>query len=152
MNEIQFRIPRNEHIIEIVDNIRTSDKVELHASGKDDILETVTKSVVTSEVCVVACIADKPMVIYGMRSINILTDTALIWMVGVEESLKHSRKLVVYTKLVINEMLKEYSELTNYVHSENKASIGWLKVLGFTISEPIMINGNLFHKFYIRRR
>lgn len=153
MVKLDFVIPRDYHIKEIVDNLRDSDREELLASGFIDIHEALIESVRLSKTCVVACLNHKPMVIYGMFTSEVLTGNGVIWMLGVKDSLNYPRELMVYTRRVLDEMFLEYSTLMNYVHFKNTVSIKWLKALGFTICEPQLMGreGEMFHKFYRRK-
>lgn len=131
-------------------NLREADRAELAASGFDEALYPIEKSVAHSLLCwtttvdgEVACIVGATWSGEGMGA---------PWMLGTPLVERHARVLMRKTPHYIGLMLLAFSHLHNYVHAENKTSVRWLRRLGFTLAEPQPYGprGALFHPFEMR--
>lgn len=58
-----------------------------------------------------------------------------VWMLANDELYNHSREIVRISKPWVNTMMKGHNILYNHVHADNKASIRWLKWIGFEMLE-----------------
>ncbi len=77
-----------------------------------------------------------------------------IWFLS-EPMEKHSRFLVLYSKVILNLCLEKYEVLFNVVAAWNNINIKWLKRLGFYVETKPRPLGNyqtLYHKFWITRK
>lgn len=150
---IKFVKPTMEMVHFIAEDMRQDDKNEIWASANHTPLEALIDGWKVSDRTAIATVNDKPCVMFGLVVDNILSGTGVLWMLGANESLNYKREFLTQTPAVIEEMLEVCPMLYNYVHIKNKASIRWLKWLGFTLEEPIVygIEKELFHKFYIKR-
>lgn len=73
---------------------------------------------------------------------------ATIWFLGSNESENYPLSFVKEGKKLIEKVLKDYS-IFNYVYSENKSHIEYLKRIGLTVEEtPIQIEKGAFYPFY----
>lgn len=135
-------------------HMRPSDIKEIIAAGSDNPYNTLKRSVASSKSAVVACYEDEPLVIFGMNEPNPSTGTAVIWMLGTNQSLKFRREFMYYTRMVLDEMLLDAYQLTNYVHVGNTQSVRWLKALGFALDAPITAGpyGEKFRRFTMERK
>jgi len=153
MANIKFVKPTLDLIEEIAKDMRQSDVEEVWASSHHTPLEALTKGWHASDYHAVAVCDGEPLVMFGLVKCDILSGSGSIWMLGSNRSLKYRKEFMVRTPLVIDEMLRICSHLSNRVHGKNVDSIKWLRRLGFTIDdpEPYGPDSELFHKFYIQR-
>ena len=58
------------------------------------------------------------------------------------------------TRRVLDIMLEMYPRLENFVHLKNHVSVRWLKRLGFSFDEPIVLpqSGEEFVRFHMEKR
>jgi ribosomal protein S18 acetylase RimI-like enzyme len=149
---VEFVRPTSEDLRVIADNMREADRVEIWASHRSKPLAAITRGSNNSELCAVARIDGIPCAIIGMVESDILTGAGVPWMLGTDYLMKHQSALLRESPAIINEMLSFCQRLYNYVHIDNKASIRWLKWLGFEMksAEPYGVSGELFYKFEMR--
>lgn len=74
---------------------------------------------------------------------------AAIWFLGSDESENYPISFVKEGKKLIKEILKNYSIL-NYVYSENRTHIEYLKRIGLIVDEekPTLLKNGVFYPFY----
>lgn len=74
----------------------------------------------------------------------------IVWMIGTSALVRHQRAFLRVCRSYADEMMGEFSMLTNMVHAENTVSIRWLGKLGFTISPKQVwgAKGEEFHLFW----
>jgi hypothetical protein len=136
----------------LVANLRTSDRNECLAYGRDDIAAGIRSSVARSLFCWSAFADGELAAILGVAPLNILTGLGSPWMLGTPVLDAHSRVLVRMTPEYIAKMLKAFPHLVNFVHAKNTTSVRWLRRLGFDLSEPAPFGalGEPFHRFEMR--
>ncbi len=129
--------------------MRKADREEIIASSWRAPYEALRDSVSRSSFAVVVEIDGVPVTILGLVVHDILSGCGVPWLLSSEHALKHKRQFLELSPPAIQEMLSICPKLVNYVHSENKISIRWLKWLGFVIEDakPVGVNGEMFHRF-----
>ena len=99
----------------------------------------------------VALIEDELACIIGVCSASksIINVVGVPWLLGTEVIKNNKREFCGEYAKIINQMLSEFSLLENYVDSNNKDAIKFLKRAGFKIGDamPVGIDGHPFHKF-----
>lgn len=102
-----------------------------------------------------AILADgAPVAIFGVSPYPHVRGQGCPWMLANDKIESIWMFVLRKTKeYVFGPMLKEYESLFNFVDIRNKASIRWLKWVGFHISNPIPfgVNGEMFCPFWLRR-
>jgi ribosomal protein S18 acetylase RimI-like enzyme len=77
---------------------------------------------------------DRILAVYGVKEIE--TNIGTIFFLATEEfTEEHPIEFLRMSKVAVEELLKSFEVLFNYVSSENKKSIKWLKWLGFEVYE-----------------
>ena len=143
-----------EHIPYLVENMRAGDVKEVEAFSGSTPAQALRKGIGRSKASLTAMtIAGEPLVMFGVAPLSEITRTGIPWLLGTDAALYYRREFMREGRRYLAAMLDEYPNLVNYVHIENKASIIWLKRLGFTLDEavPTGVKQELFHKFYIKR-
>ena len=151
---IRFVKPTTALVHRIADNMRGEDAAEVWAASHHTPLESLLASWAASEFCTVALSAEgEPLVMFGLVRRDLVSDRGVIWMLGADTSRAHKKEFLLQTPKVISQMLLVCRRLHNMVHSKNRASLRWLRWLGFTIlpPRPHGPDGELFHEFYIER-
>lgn len=150
---IQWIKPTVELIESIAADMRQADIDEVWASNHHTPLESLMKGWKLSDLSTIAMCDDEPLVIIGLVKRDILTGSGVVWMLGANRAMNYRKEFLKQTKPVINEMLNVCPRLCNMVHSKNKNSMRWLKLLGFTIDDPIKYgpDDELFHRFHLER-
>jgi hypothetical protein len=150
---VKFLKPTRELIEAVAADMRQADVDEIWASGHLTPLSALLDGCEISDYTVVVVVNDVPCVVLGLVIRDILTGTGVPWLLGTDGALKYKRHFLIQVPEIINEMLTVCPRLFNYVHTENKVSIKWLKRIGFTLGDPVEYGceGELFHKFYLER-
>ena len=139
----------------IADNLKPADREEGYAAvGHRRYFDMMRLSTLGSESTRVAVSAyGEPVAVIGVRTLSLLYNTGVPWMVTVDCTRKHKRALMSLGRAYTAAMLERYSTLTNFVDARNTDSVAWLQRLGFTIEAPHPY-GPLampFHRFTIAR-
>ena len=140
------------HILPVAFNLRECDLIELAASSGRSALTAINDGFARSVRCWTALVDDKPVAIFGVAPISILTGEAAPWLLATDGAHKVRKRFLIESMSYVKEMLSLYPVLRNAVHVDNKASIRWLNWLGFDILDalPIGVDGALFHPFEMR--
>jgi len=92
----------------------------------------------------IALVDGVPCIIFGcFGGTPWLLATPLIQTIGV--------RFIRGSKAIVDQWLDQYKVLENYVHADNEISIQWLKWLGFSLEETIIVNDEKFIRFVKRR-
>ena len=134
-------------VFELKDNLRTEDIEECQAAGLTPV-QALLDAYVLSELCYSAKVNGRTEAMFGVSSFNQPEGYGAVWYLGSDESFKHPISLVREGKKQINKWLEKYRVLYNAVDKRNEKHITWLKHIGFTISNPVNINGYEFYNFY----
>lgn len=100
-----------------------------------------------SDVIMKECLRQSPIVwessvngegacIWGMIPPSLMSDRAYIWLYTTDVADKHTFILVRQSRLMIEEMFKEYPILVGYCNIEDLRAIRWLKWLGAEFGHP----------------
>lgn len=142
--------PTWERVEYVAQRLRKSDVDEVfnsHAiSGEEAVYESWTHSAVCRSI---EGDNGKPVAVCGVND-------GLIWLLGTDElfaTASHVRQFIRGGKPWINDLVNDWGCLHNWVYSKNRASMRWLRSLGFTIhpAEPIGPFAQLFCYFERRK-
>lgn len=75
-----------------------------------------------------------------------------VWLLGTNWITANGLTFTKVVKPKIDELLKAYGGLFNYVHADNAVAKRWLDAMGFTLepAAPYGVHGALFHYFWIK--
>lgn len=150
---VKFKRPTQELLELVAADMRDADKVEIWASDRQTPLSALTMGVSMSDYSTAVVIDDTPCAVMGLSIRCPLTGSGVPWLLGANAIMRYKREILLQSPRVIDQMLTICPRLFNFVHCENKASIRWLRWLGFTIEspKPYGVGGELFHKFHLER-
>ena len=154
MANIELVRPTKDGLKYIADNMRAADAAEVWASNRFTPYGALLVSVEASDHLAMVVADGEPIAVLGLKVHDILTGSGVPWLLGTESALKHKRQFFELSPPVIQDMLNQCPKLFNYVHTENRVSIRWLKWLGFEIeeAEPFGPEGELFHRFTMEKK
>lgn len=143
------RRPTPEDVEFIIANIRDEDAAEVAAFDGDSIRDILLNTPDMDKNAFVWEREGQVHAIFGVNPVTDLDKVGVIWMLAAKTFDDHFMAFAAACKVVVEEMIKEYEYIYNYVSVENKKSIKWLQWLGFDVrvAEPIGINGAQFHRF-----
>lgn len=100
--------------------------------------EKVLDAILLSESCLVAARDRGPaLAIVGVVPQSQLSGVGCLWMVATEEAFKDTRTLVRAGRRHVQWLLGNYSRLVGRVDARNEGTVKWLRLLGFTVHEPV---------------
>lgn len=149
--QVELRLPTQVDVDLLIANIRHDDKQELEASHGD--YQKAIQLSYNKSKYKWAIYADGEFVcLFGMHPMGLLSDTAVIWMLGTDLIAKNKGAFIRHSQEYIKAMLSVSPVLTNWCDVRNKKTIRWLKLMGFTFfkSEPYGIKGYPFYRFELR--
>ena len=100
--------------------MRDDDREELKAGGHAP-LDAVVRGLRTSTYCKVAVLDDNPAIIFGVAPISALSGIGSPWLLGTDDLLKFKRQFIRECNSYVDEMLRYYPTLINYVNTRNDA-------------------------------
>lgn len=109
--------------------VRERDIKEMWHSHGIEPLEGLSASFKNSAECYSIIHNEK---VIGMFGYSIVGGSAAPWLIGSDELPSIAREFLKGSKKWIQDVLTKEQVLFNYVHTENKESIRWLKWLGFS--------------------
>lgn len=138
-------------LIEFEGALRDADRREL-AAACGDAWTGIDTSILHSEVCYrVTGGKGQPIVLYG-RSIVENAPGRLIWCVATEMMKPYEREFARVSRRILRDWADEFGILWNAVGEFNEPAIRWLKWCGAEFGKPLEMGGELFIRFYIRRK
>lgn len=144
-----IRRPTLADIDFIVDNVREEDVIEVQMSGGGTIRECLDQTPDIDKNAWVWEYDGKVLCIFGVNPFEDKEGVGVIWMLATKDFERKSMIFASACKSVLEELIKPFNYILNYVYAENRKSVKWLKWLGFTVreAEPIGIDGARFHRF-----
>lgn len=138
------------HIDTIASRMRQADVNEVWASSRYTPEDALRMSLRKSAIARTGTINGVPEVMLGVGDLNVLAGVGAPWLLGTDAVETHAREFLRGSIAWRNQLLERYSTLRNFVDARNTASLRWLRWLGFTVFDPIEINGYEFHLFELR--
>ena len=137
-----------QDLIYVAKNMREVDKIEAFYQSGQEPLQALQLTYMCSKVnMAIADDNDQPMGLCGV------VDGGVIWMVATDklfENNKYKIQLIRKGRKWVDNLLKNYKILYNFVYAENDSAIKWLKSLGFTFiqyHEHYGMQGKPFYEF-----
>ena len=146
----EFRRVTEADIVAVARDMRHWDQQELLAGGHTDFEDVLRKAVAHSDWAATSYINGQPACISGVVGHGTLTSRhGIPWMLGSTLLDRHSRTILTVSPELVHTMLHQYGRLQNYVYENSRASVRWLRWLGFEIhpAEPFGPQGQRFHRF-----
>lgn len=136
----------------LIDHARPEDVAEIDALTGSTVRQALEQIPDLIDNALTWEVEGKVVCIFGVNPLPGPMAVGIIWLLGTEEFHKYTRRFARSCREVFEMLTKGYHYLFNYIHSENKTSIEWLKWLGFTIGDPIPLGhkGANFHKFELK--
>lgn len=138
-----------EEVEEITRSIRIIDVIEGYLQTGNPLYETLKTTYDLSPRVWVGYYDDELVNVFGVAVFNLFGGEGHPWMLAtnkIDDCPIHFLRESCY---YLNEMKQGFSRLHNYVYADHKASIGWLKWLGFKMhpAKPYGPFGANFHYF-----
>lgn len=143
------RRPNPEDIEFIIQNIRDEDVEEVNAMGGGTVRDALMS---TDNLETNSWVWERDGQVHAIFGVNPVPDRegiGVVWMLATKSFDDHLFAFTAACRAVVQQMVKGYDYVFNYVYEENRKSIKWLEWLGFTIrdAEGIGIDGAKFHRF-----
>jgi len=138
------------HVREIAGRMRQADRDEVFAASGKCPASALSISYRRSSMRMTGLVDGRPEVMFGVADLNVLAGVGAPWLLGTsavdENYVAFLRRSVSWR----NQLSARYPVLRNFVDMRNRASVRWLRWLGFSILDPIDINGHEFRLFEMR--
>lgn len=146
MVNIIIREANLNEIAYVCNNMRESDSLEIWASHRRTPQEAI--KVCSNARPYIVLVNEIPCILFGCSDNGVngtpwLLSTELIQTIGV--------RFIRGSKAIVESWLSKHEYLENFVHAKNKISMQWLKWLGFSFKETIIVNNEPFTRFVKRR-
>ena len=137
------------HVLPVAWNMRHADANEVRLATNRTPLDALRDGFNMSLYSWTILLRGEPIGMFGLSCLTILGNSGVPWLLGTDKMLKIRRQFIEESKEFVHFMNVIYPHLVNFVHVDNAPSIRWLKVLGFTLHEPVPAGpfDAMFHKF-----
>lgn len=144
-----------EDIVELIDNIREIDRLEVWYLNALEPEAAIRQSVEESEFCAAARLEEtgELICIYGVSSISILGKVGAPWMLGTDAVAKIPFGLVRRTRHAVKSVLRNrYDLLINTIWDKNEATKRYLRACGFKFG-PVhkTLGGEPYRRFTMEK-
>lgn len=130
--------------------MRQADRDEVLAASGRSPADALIFSLRKSSHAWTAMIDGVPEVMFGVGDLNVLAGVGAPWLLGTDAVERHYVAFLRCSVGFRDQLLRRYSTLRNFVDARNRASIRWLRWLGFTLSDPVTLRGHEFRLFELR--
>jgi len=149
--DARLRKPHLSDIARLIDGVRRADLNEMHACGLYDPRAVIEKSLHDSTLSWAASVDGELAFLCGVAPWGgaLLSEVGVPWLIGTDLVAKNARTLMRLAPSYIDQMLRAYPRLVNFVHAENTQAVTWLQRMGFSL-EPAIPHGPyraLFRRF-----
>lgn len=150
--KIRIENPTPDHVNFLARNLRDVDVKEMWLMHRYTPLPAIRSGVALSDRCSVVVCDGTPVIIFGIEGEG-LSDTANVWMLATDQISRIAKTVQARARFVFLELIQGYDLVYNYVYTENKIALRWLKHLGFKIfpAEPTGPDSALFHRVEYKR-
>lgn len=148
--DIQVVPARAAHVRSIARRMRQADRDEVFAASGRSPVGALTFSLRKSSHAWTAIIDGVPEVMFGVGELNVLAGIGAPWLLGTDAVDRHYVAFLRRSVWFRDQLLRRYPTMRNFVDVRNRASIRWLRWLGFTLSDPVDFRGHEFRLFELR--
>lgn len=146
-NKITIISAALEDVHELVPNLRQDDINELKALGITP-EQSLLRGLIYSDECYAVRFQNKTIGLFGVSDYNMPKGFGSIWFLGSDECTNHPITFVKQGIKYVNKWLQKYDVLLNAVDIRNTSHIEWIKRIGLSISNSVIVNGYQFLQFY----
>jgi hypothetical protein len=129
--------------------LRIGDAEEILATGRDPQVALYEAFSVSWPHVFTIFVDGEPAGVFGVGQGD-TPETGHPWMLGNDQLVTIPRDLVSEGRIWVQYLSRLYPHLVNYVHSNNRVSIRWLKLMGFEFPADgtvTLLNGHQFRRF-----
>jgi hypothetical protein len=137
---------RVTHIGPIASRMRPIDRYECGVFGHSP-KTALRQGLLGAHMAWTALIDGKPEAMFGVSTLSILDGLGRPWLLMTEEGAKQRRALVRFGRIYTEAIQRQYTQLHNWVHADNAATIRWLSRLGFAVGAVEVIRGHAMRPF-----
>ncbi len=149
MKTLKIRKSIQSDILPIAVNMRAADVKEVWDSNLHSPYKALHKGLEAKGMSWTIIVNGVPIGMIGVGRGTLLSDTGIPWLLGTDALIDDRKLFLKVSRTVLKNMSQGYKMLENYVSVENKASICWLRHLGFKIGNEVKsVTGVVFKRFY----
>lgn len=147
MSRWQVKPAAYAEVNRLAHRMRAADVREVEAVGSTP-KRALVRGLKGSTLVWTAWLDGRPVAMFGVAPLNVMTGRGSIWMLGTDEVPKGARELLRQGPAFLAGMHAEFPRLENAVAADNLAAIRLLRALGFAIEDEIVhIGGVPFRRF-----
>jgi hypothetical protein len=133
-------------------SMRPADIAEVWALAHHSPLQAVDLSLAAPGEQLAFIADDMPMAVFGCSQTG-LAGIGTPWLLGAVGVERYARQFIELGRTYVARWAGQYDDLINVVDARNRVSIKWLRRLGFTFRDPVLLGPDacLFLPFQLRR-
>ena len=129
--------------------LRAPDLQEVVSRGSKP-LDAIVKGYVYGDRTVTILADGDPICIYGAVSTGRSPKSASVWMLGTDGVYTHRSQFIKESRERVQDLIKDYEVVWNYVDSRNHLHVRWLRWLGFSFirsTTEVSVDGTPYYEF-----
>ena len=150
---MRIEAPTEALVTCVAEDLRECDRLEMGYLRKETPEEVLLEHLdnVTGGACVVCSDDGVPLAFGGVKPTTVISNSGIVWMYGTNAIYRHKVGFLKISRALVQNHLRAYNLLYNYVWSGNTATIAWLKLLGCTLApaRPYGFKNENFNYFEI---
>lgn len=140
------------HIGTIAVRMRAADRLECAALGVTP-RAALRQGLAASDFVITAKVDGRPEAMFGLVVVNALCGHGRPWMLGTDAIYDHPREMLRGGRRIVAAMVDSTPALSNLVSVDNVRAIRFIRRLGFSIREGVIVTaGTEFLEFEMERR
>lgn len=146
---VEVRESVQSDILPIAVNMRREDAKEVWDSHLYSPYRALNKGMKSRGKSWTIVVDGVPIGMVGVSDRSLIGRGGTPWLLGTDKLTDSKRLFLLYSKIILKNMSEGYDKLENYISTENKPSMIWLRHLGFKFGEEIeSVTGVMFRRFY----
>ena len=125
-----------EQAIDLGPRLRQADVQEVKAACGMDAADALFEAVKNAKRSDAWCKDGKVIAISGVTDSGVDNATGVVWMLTSDEMEQSPKNFMIDTRGYVQDLLKTYAILFNFVDNRNIKAQRWLKWLGFQLGDP----------------
>ncbi len=130
-----------QHVVDMKDRMRIEDQKEMYNFWGMTPEQGLGISFLTSQLVWTAFYKNRPCAMFGVGKDMKIANGGTPWLLATDEFKYITKGFLKDTEYYMGQCYNLYPHLENIVDPTNVKAIRWIKFAGFTLSNPLMVNG-----------
>ncbi len=131
-----------QHVIDMKDKLRMEDQKEMYNFWGMTPEQGLGFSFLSSKLAWTAFYNNRPCAMFGVTKDLKIANGGTPWLLATDEFKKITKGFLRDTEYYMGQCYNLYPHLENIVSPMHVKALRWIRFAGFTLSDPLMVNGH----------